>query len=138
MKVCVEAIGKPLMEGEPNYNVRQAYEQSLREVTESLYSELGRISSVTSSDKQRMADLVRKSAKLWLEVGQQRYRLFLLMSESGREPRKSHISALDQDGKLELIVLPEVRRMGNAQGERLDKDEMVMGCKGKFSHFPST
>jgi len=135
MKTCVEATSQPLMEWEPKYNVKQGYELTLKKATEEISQELGKVAPVSGSEKQRMSDLVKKAAKLWLEVGQQRYRMFLLMSDSGDEPARSRPAALDRDGTLGLVVVPELRRMGNAQGERLEKDELVMDCKGKFSVF---
>ena len=102
---------------------------------EDVSQELGKVASVGGSDKQRMSDLVRKAAKLWLEVGQQRCRIFLLMSNSGEKPSRSGQASLDRDGTQELVAVPELRRMGNAQGERLERDELVSDCKGKFNVF---
>jgi len=113
--------------------VKQGYELSVKETTEDISQELAKVASVSSSDKQRMSDLVRKAARLWLEVGQQRCRMFLLMSYSSKEPSRSGPDSLDRDGTQELVVVPELRRMGNAQGEWLEKDELVLDCKGKFS-----
>jgi hypothetical protein len=135
MKKCLEATSQPLMDWEDNYNVKQGYESSVKETTEDISRELARVASVSSSDKQRMSDLVRKAARLWLEVGQQRCRMFLLMSNSSKEPSRSGPASLDRDRTQELVVVPELRRMGNAQGERLEKDELVLDCKGKFSVF---
>jgi len=137
MKKCLEATSQPLMEWEDNYNVKQGYESSVKETTEDISRELARVAFVSGSDKQRMSDLVRKAARLWLEVGQQRCRMFLLMSYSSKEPSRSGQAFLDRDGTQELVVVPELRRMGNAQGERLEKDELVLDCKGKFSVFYS-
>lgn len=93
--------------------------------------ELEKITQVTSNDRQSMTELVKKAAKLWLEVGQQRYRLYVLMSESGKEPVRGSVP--DHDGALSIVVTPGLRRFGNSQGDRLDKEEIVMGCKGKFA-----
>lgn len=92
--------------------------------------------SPVSSDEQKRLDLVKKSARLWNEVGQQRFRGFLSMTESVNAPSRSHSKALDQTTeKLELVLVPELRRIGNAHGERLDTDEVVIDCKGKFNRF---
>ena len=100
---------------------------------EDVSHELARVASMDVNDKQRMVDLVRKAVKLWLEVGRQRYRIFLLMSQTGSMPLRSGQAFVHAHGQQELVVDPEVRRMGNAQGERLEKDELVPECKGKFS-----
>jgi hypothetical protein len=135
MKKCHEATGQPLLESEPNYNAKRGYEISVREVMEDISQELERVTSVSDDDRQRMIDLARKAAKLWLEVGEQRCRIFLLMSGSNEAPSRSGQTSLDGDGTQELVVVPELRRLGNAQGERLDRDELVSDCKGKFSVF---
>lgn len=133
MKICVEATSQPRMEWD--YNVKQEYESCLKEAAAEMSQELGRVASVSDGERQRMTELVRNAAGLWLEVGQQRCRMFLLMSNSGDRPARSRRKALDRDGTLSLVVVPELRRRGNAQGERLDSHELVMDCKGEFSVF---
>jgi hypothetical protein len=137
MKKCVEAISQPLMEMEPYYNVKRQFESTLTETSEEIYHELMKVAYLDNIEKQRIRDLVKRAAKLWLEVGQQRYRMFLIMTNSTQEPARSNESAL-RAGKMQLVVAPELRRMGNAQGERLEKDELVMDCEGKFSVFSTT
>jgi hypothetical protein len=136
MKECVEATTEPGMDGKANHNVKEGYELTLKEITDALSHELARVALIDRSDKQRMRLLVTKAAQLWLEVGQQRCRMFLLMSNSGREPAQSGPTSLNRDGRMELVVVPEVRRLGNVQGDRLDEDELVSDCKGEFSIFP--
>jgi hypothetical protein len=133
MKICVEATSQPLREWD--YKVKREYESCLKEVTDEMVLELGRVGKVNDSEEKRMSELVKKTARLWLEVGQQRCRMFLLMSDSGDDPVRSSRAALDRDNTLSLVVVPELRRRGNAQGERLDTDELVMDCKGTFSVF---
>jgi hypothetical protein len=135
MEKCLEATSQPLMDWEDNYDVKQGYESSVKETTEDISRELARVASVSGNDMQRMSDLVKKASRLWLEVGQQRCRMFLLMSHLSKEPSRSGLASLDRNGTQELVVVPELRRMGNAQGERLEKDELVLDCKGKFSVF---
>ncbi|KAN0071939.1 hypothetical protein V8E54_009668 [Elaphomyces granulatus] len=134
IKACLDAINRPLLDSsEPDYNLKQSYEQCLNDATEDVSHELGRVASMDHNDKQRIGDLVRKAAKLWLEIGQQRYRIFLLMSQSGAKPSRSGQASVNRDGAQELVANPELRRMGNVQGERLERDELVTDCKGKFS-----
>ena len=130
---CLKAINQPLPGSQPDYNLKQSYEQCLNDTTDDVFHEFERVASMDVNDKQRIIDLVRKAAQLWLEVGQQRYRIFLLMSKSGAKPSRSGQAFVDTHREQELVVIPEVRKMGNAQGERLEKDELVSGCKGNFS-----
>lgn len=123
------------MNGDPFFNVKQGYESSVKDTAKELFREVTRVSSVADDDEQRMSELVKTAAKLWLEVGQQRCRMFLLMSKSTKEPLRSGEDALDRDRHQELVIVPELRRIGNAQGERLEKNELVLDCQGKFSAF---
>jgi hypothetical protein len=133
MKKYVAATSKP--QAEWDHKVKREFDSCLKEATEEISQELGKVATVSDSEKQRMSQLVKKAAKLWLEVGQQRCRMSLLMSESSEDPVRSRRTALDRDGSLSLVVVPELRRRGNAQGERLDTDDLVMDCKGKLSVF---
>ena len=135
MKRLVAAIKQPYMEGVPNQKIKQDHELTIKKTIEEISQELGEVAPISADEKQRLGVLVKKAAKMWLEVGQQRCRMFLLMSDSGKEPTRSRAAARSQDGMLGLVVVPELRRFGNANGERLEKDELVTGCKGKFSVF---
>jgi hypothetical protein len=127
---CLKAINQPLVNSD---KLKQSHEQCLNDAVEDVSQELTRVASMGDSDEQRMMDFVRKAAKLWLEVGQQPYRIFLLMSKIGTTPSRSGQAFVDAHGEQELVVGPEVRRMGNMQGERLEKDELVPDCEGTFS-----
>ena len=133
IKDCLKTINQSLVDSEPNHNLKQSYQQCLNDTMEDVSKEVGRVASTDVSEKQRMMDLVRKAAKLWLEFGQQQYRTYLLMSKSGSQPSRSGQAFVSTDGMQELVVGPEVRRMGDLQGERLEKDELLPDCKGKFS-----
>ena len=115
---CLKAINQSPVDSEPNYNLKQSYEKCLNDAMEDVFRELERVASM--DDKQRILDLVRKAGKLWLECGQQPYRIYLLMSTSGSQPSRSGQAFVSIDGKQELVVGPQVRRMGNMQGERLE------------------
>jgi hypothetical protein len=128
---CLTAINQ--LGSEPNYKLKQSYEQCLNDTTEYLSREFEKVASMDVKDKQLITDIVKKAAQLWFEVGQQRYRIFLLMSKSGTKPSQSGQAFVDTHRQQELVVGPEVRRIGNIQGERLEKDELVSECKGKFS-----
>jgi hypothetical protein len=134
MKTCVEATAQLKMEpSDPNFGLKHEYELSLNSAAEEISQELGRVTRISSSEEERVDAMVKKAAKLWLEVGQQRCRMFVVMNDSGKEPARSVHASVERDGMLGVVVLPELRRIGNADGERLDQVELVAGCKGKFS-----
>jgi hypothetical protein len=140
IKNCVEAINRTTRNGgDFSYRTKQGYESTLKEASEEMSFELERVTSLDSEKLQRLDDLVKKATKMWLEVGQQRCRMFLFMSETGEEkPMRSGPAALDQNRSMNLVITPELRRYGNSQGEKLEKHELVLDCKGKFSAFQSS
>jgi hypothetical protein len=71
---------------------------------------------VFDDDKQRMNRFVKKAAELWLEIGQQRYRMFVVMSESGKEPKRSAPAALDRNRTLEMVVEQAFEDLGVQKG----------------------
>ncbi|KAI9773764.1 MAG: hypothetical protein M1839_001996 [Geoglossum umbratile] len=136
IKECFDATSQLLEEGDANYNVKRDYELSVKEAIDDMLRELGRVTSLSNVDEQNFRNLVRNAAEFWLKVGQQRYRLFLVMSDSGGEPLPSGRIAADNDGTQKLVVTPELRRIGSGQGTGLgNDDELVADCKGVFSVF---
>jgi hypothetical protein len=128
----VEALSEPQQEWQSGQSLKQQYELSLKEAANEMLQHLENVVPVKENYQQRMNDLVEAAAKLWLEAGQQRCRVFLLMSEEGKGPPPSIPSAEARGRVHDIIVTPGVRRMGNSQGERLDKEEVVQGCEGEF------
>jgi hypothetical protein len=104
MKKCVEATSKPQMEWD--HKLKREFDSCLNETTEEMSQELGNVATISDSEKQRLAQLVKKAARLWLEVGQQRCRMSLVMSNSGEDPVRSRRRALDRDDSLVSSTLP--------------------------------
>jgi len=75
----------------------------LNDAMDDVSQEFGRVAPMDVNDKQRMMDLVRKAAKLWLEVGQQPYRIFLLMPRTGAKASRSGQTFVDTHGEQELV-----------------------------------
>jgi hypothetical protein len=70
---------------------------------------------------------------LWLEMGTQRCRLVVVVPDFVKSAFQRNTR---RGSKMELVVLPEVRRIGNSQGGDLDREEVVSGCKGQDYIFP--
>jgi hypothetical protein len=138
MLTCVEATSQPLSKWEHNsrnFNIRRGYESTLQTTVNEMCRELEHVIMVFDDDKQRMNRFVKKAAELWLQIGQQRYRMFVVMSQSGKQPKRSARAALDRNRTLEMVVEPGLRRFGSAKGEQLEKEAVVVDCTGKFSTF---
>jgi hypothetical protein len=133
---CVEATERG-REGNEDLDIKEGFESMLQLITDEISRELGKVSSFSKTDKERLSEVVHRAANLWLEVGQQRCRMFLVMSQADEKPKRSAQSSLDRNGTMNLVVMPELKRMGNAQGGQLDMIDIVAGCKGHFSRFPT-
>jgi hypothetical protein len=117
---CMDAVEKP--SGDPL--LKHAYIQSVQQIVEDILRALSRVMSTSANQQNVVKDIVRQAAKLWLDIGIQRCRILIVV------PQGSRGASRRQDGQRtrEFIVQPEVQRFGNAQGEGLDTQEVVI-CK---------
>jgi hypothetical protein len=117
---CMDAVEKPL--GDPG--LKRAYIQTREHVGEDIIRALGRMIVTSTVQHKAVKDIVHQAAKLWLDLGIQRCRIIVAVPQGIRGVSRR------QDGQRirELVVQPEVLRFGNAQGEGLDTQEVVI-CK---------
>jgi len=108
MKKCVEATSKPQMEWD--HKLKREFDSCLNETTEEMSQELGNFATISDSEKQRMAQLVKKAARLWLEVGQQRCR----MSRSCQIRVRIQCEADVQLSTAKILLYPR-HRLGPSQ-----------------------
>ena len=133
LKQCANAVSQSPDSTDQNYEVKFGYEATIRDATNDILREMERLAPATDDMAKKFNSVVKKAAAFWLKVGQQRYRLFLVFSVSGAEPVRSGRSVGQAGNGLQRVVVsPELRRRGNAQGDRLDSDEMVLNCNGDF------
>jgi hypothetical protein len=65
-------------------------------------------------------------------MGTQRCRLRVIIPESVRSTSQRNSRG---EKKMELVVMPEMRRIGDSKGGALDREEVVSGCKGEYNSF---
>lgn len=129
VKKCLDALER----GESD--LKEGYESSLMNVGKELSKALGSVSPVDKDTAREMRDLARKAAKLWLELGTQRCRIFFIIPDQIKSGLQGGNGRRDRRGTLELILHPELRRIGNSQGEELDREEVVTGLQGEYTEF---
>jgi hypothetical protein len=75
--------------------------------------------------KQLVSELARKSAQFWAVLGSQHYRVVI-----GPNPEKFDMTAvaslLQAGGSIELVVSPQLTRIGSAAGEGFDTDKKTI------------
>jgi hypothetical protein len=132
VKGCRDAI----QQSEPH--AKESYQRALMAVAKDLSAVLGSVSSVDSRIRTEMKKLAEKAAELWLKVGIQRFRVIVLMSD----PNKTSLQGREvRMGKSkeprELVIRPEMRRIGNSQEEELDREHVISDCRGIYTDFES-
>jgi hypothetical protein len=120
MTTCVEAVEKP--SGDPM--LKDAFVEGVQRVCDEITIGLDRVVANTANLQKFIKDIAHQATRLWLDLGIQRCRILIIVpSESRGTSGKS-----DRTGSRELVVQPEIQRFGNAQGENLETQEVVI-CK---------
>ena len=120
MTTCVEAVEKPA--GDPM--LKRAFVEGVQRVCDEITRDLNRVVANTNNLQKFIKDIAHQATKLWLDLGVQRCRILIIIPPESRGTS----GKLDRAGSRELIVQPEIQRIGNAQGENLDTQEVVI-CK---------
>jgi hypothetical protein len=83
------------------------------------------------SNIQVMEKLIRKAANTWLEFGMQRCRIVVAMEGSNLKLMEEKVQRV-KDGALRLVVVPELKRIGNSKGQDLNVEETIRGYEGEI------
>jgi hypothetical protein len=121
VKRCLEAVQQRLPESDPKFKLKEAFESSITAVVGELPRAFERISSMDEKKFQEMKGLVRNAAELFLELEAQRCRFVVFIPYNTEKPLQGRMITRQ---RLELVVEPEVKRKGNAQGQNLDREEL--------------
>ena len=108
--------------------LRDIYEQSIGEIAQEIHQA---VDTVAISDLTRARDIAKCAAEFWLELGSQRYRARLCFPHQATKTLGTKMAGLSG---TELIVQPDVRRRGTAQGQRYELEQVVQGCESE-SHL---
>jgi hypothetical protein len=137
VKKCLEAIDKATSPSHPGYKLREAFESSLTNLAAEMSKILSTVCQVDSTVQVHMRGIANTAARLWLQLGTQRFRVLVIIpdqivrSMQGTQSRSMH------RGLVELVIRPELRRAGNSIGGGFDQEEIISGCKGDYSSFQS-
>jgi hypothetical protein len=130
IKQCAEQLEQSMNDWDPRYKLKKNFEDSLKSTAEQVSQVLESVASVEGSVTK---DLSYKAAKLWLEFGSQRCRIFLVMSDSAKNRSQGGRPRGRYEGVQDLVVKPEMRRVGNSYGQELHREEVVSDCEGVYN-----
>jgi hypothetical protein len=120
MTTCIEAVEKA--SGDPM--LKRAFVEGVQRVCDDITRDLNRVVANTANLQKFIKDIAHQATKLWLDLGEQRCRILILIPPESRGTS----GKIDRAGLRELVVQPEILRIGNAQGENLETQEVVI-CK---------
>lgn len=122
IRECRIAITSEVPQSDHHRQLKKCYQTSLTEVANKLAAVIGAISAIDRHICENMTTFATTAADLWLQSGSQRFRVLIAVP-----PTQSST----------LVVQPEMSRIGNASGGRLDHEEIVSGCKGQYTDVHS-
>lgn len=128
---------KPVSEWDPRARLRRGFKDSLNALKQELTSTLGEVSTLDKSSAQAVESIIRKAAKMWLEFGMQRCRIFVTVQGSNLKSAGERIQRA-REATLELVVVPELKRFGNSKGQDVHIEEIVGDCNGEIVEVSMT
>ena len=131
MRQCQEALRIPTSEYDPRTKLREGFQSSMKIIREKLGEALEMVSKIDEKTEQTIKEIAEKAAEMWVAFGTQRCRLLVVIQDlkTTEEVKKGPGK---QGRSVELITQPELRRIGDAEGQSLDKEQTVSGCEGEI------
>ncbi|QDS73016.1 hypothetical protein FKW77_009125 [Venturia effusa] len=137
VKKCIEAIDKGTTPALPGYRLREAYHNSLANLANEMAKVVGTVSPVDDNALGDMKEIANSAARFWLELGSQRFRVFVAVPDRILRSMQGSSGRGAQRGLVELVIRPELRRAGNSLGGGLGREEVISECTGEYSSFQS-
>jgi len=132
VKECRTALMKPIpSEFDPLARSKKGFKISIDALKEKFKSMLGDLVNLDRSSIQAMEKLTIKAATMWLEFGMQRCRILVVLQGSNLKSTEEKKIQRARDGTLEMVVVPELKRIGNSKGQELNFEETIQGCEGE-------
>lgn len=129
-----DALRVRTSEYDPRTKLRRAYQENVQLVQGIIAEKLSLVADLDEKDMQTIKTIATNVSEAWVLFGTQRCRLFFVFEnlKVTVEPQESDASS---GQSLELLVKPGLRRIGDADGESLDKELLVSGCDGEIRMF---
>ncbi|OAL26657.1 hypothetical protein AYO20_09998 [Fonsecaea nubica] len=119
-------------DSDASIRLKPAYDQRVTVTVDEIRNAVEAIATLSPHDLQLIREFVELAASFWLDVMAQKCRVYLIFPAQGTNPlvqRKPSTATLD------LVIQPEVRRRGNAQGQRFAREQVVKGCEGQTTNY---
>lgn len=114
--------------------MKDGYEDSVITVLNAMCHTLNRVTTVERKHSRILEGILRLSAKVWLELCSQRYRLVMIISDES----DNFLTSMSAGSRpANLILRPELKRYGDMHGSDLTLGEAVDGWRGQVETYPS-
>lgn len=131
MRQGQEALKIDTSEYDPRNKLRKGFQSSMKIICEKLSGKFEMVSKIDEKTEQTMEEIAEKAAKICVAFGTQRCRIFVVTKDLKTTDEVKE--GPDRQGKLvELLTQPELRRIGDGDGQSLDKEQTVAGCEGEI------
>ena len=130
MQSCQDALRIATSEYDPRTKLRSGLRETLLLAKSKLIEIFEMVTTLNQTQRQALYHFAERAARMWILFGVQRCRLLLIMhnlSVSSNSRRPSEIQELS----IEFVLRPEIRRIGDTDGDILDKEHVVKGCEGE-------
>jgi hypothetical protein len=121
-------VEKKTSELDPRAKVKKAFRSSVIAIRKELTEVLGAFSHLDDDTADFIHELPLTAASMWLEMGTQRCRLFVVMLGSEIGSVKDRVHHLNEDHELDLNLKPELLKYGDAKGQQLETKATL--CEG--------
>lgn len=132
IKQCQEALAQSASDLDPRAKLKKNFKISLDNTRKKLSDAVAKVSGLDKGLLQSLDDIPKKAAKMWIEMGTQRCRIFVFMQGSNLTSQSDRVKKARED-VLELVIIPQLWRFGNSKGQDLYKKELIKGCAGSIS-----
>ena len=130
-----EALKIETSEYDPRTKLRKGFQSSMETISERLSEVLKMVSKVDEKTKQTIKEIANEAANTCVAFGTQRCRIFVVMKDL-KIVEEFKEGPEREDNFVDLLTQPELRRIGDADGQALDKEPTgVAGCEGEIRRF---
>lgn len=132
LRQCQQALEHTLSEYDPRQKLHTGYKETLLRAQTDILQQLGNVSEPNEAVSQSVMAIVEKAASMWVTFGSQRCRL-LVTIHGLRVTTEHRETSRSGDRSVELVVRPELRRGGDANGElHFEEAKSIAGCEGEI------
>jgi hypothetical protein len=130
MRSCQDILKTTTSAYDSRTKLREAYIKSLDVIQEKIEAPMKLVSDLDPSTTKSIRALVEKAAKAWILFGTQRCRIVVVMQDLKTETESKNKRG-SQTESIELVIRPELKRIGDSDGGSLEKEQIIAGCEGE-------